>query len=115
MVDPCQSPMWKTGRIKPVTPFASIEPHLAEVDLVLIMTVEPGFGGQPFIPEMMDKVRAAADHRTRGGFGYRIEVDGGINVQTAKTAREAGADTLVVGTSAYSAPDMAGAIGVMRG
>ncbi|MEQ1859092.1 MAG: ribulose-phosphate 3-epimerase [Chthoniobacteraceae bacterium] len=101
--------------LKPGTPFASIEPHLAEVDLVLIMTVEPGFGGQPFMTEMMEKVRAAADHRARGGFGYRIEVDGGVNLPTAKLSREAGADTLVVGTSAYAAPDMAGAIRAMRG
>lgn len=101
--------------LKPGTPFAEIEPHLGDVDLVLIMTVEPGFGGQPFMPEMMEKVRAAADHRLRGGFRYRIEVDGGINFETGRLAREAGADTLVAGTSAYGAPDMAAAITTMRG
>jgi ribulose-phosphate 3-epimerase len=101
--------------LKPGTPFVEIEPLLGDVDLVLIMTVEPGFGGQPFMPEMMDKVRAAANHRVRGGFRYRIQVDGGINGETGRLAREAGADTLVVGTSAYGAPDMAAAISTMRG
>ena len=100
--------------LKPGTPFVEIEPLLGDVDLVLIMTVEPGFGGQPFMPEMMEKVRAAAAHRERGGFSYRIEVDGGINTTTGKVAREAGADTLVAGTSAYAAPDMAAAIVSMR-
>jgi len=101
--------------LKPGTPFAEIESLLGDVDLVLIMTVEPGFGGQPFMPEMMDKVRAAADHRLRGGFRYRIQVDGGINIETGRLARESGADTLVAGTSAYNAPDMAAAIAAMRG
>jgi ribulose-phosphate 3-epimerase len=101
--------------LKPGTAFAEIEPFLGDVDLVLIMTVEPGFGGQSFMPEMMGKVRSAVDHRLRGGFRYRIEVDGGINVQTAAVALEAGADTLVVGTSAYNAPDMAAALTAMRG
>lgn len=101
--------------LKPGTPFSSIEPHLGEVDLVLIMTVEPGFGGQSFMPEMMDKVRAAVAHRANRGLSYRIEVDGGINPETAKVSREAGADTLVVGTSSFGAPDMASAIRTMRG
>lgn len=101
--------------LKPGTPFTEIEPLLGQVDLVLVMTVEPGFGGQPFMPEMMDKVRAAAEHRQRGGFKYRIEVDGGINLDTSRIAREAGADTLVAGTSAYAAADMAAAIRAMRG
>ncbi len=101
--------------LKPGTPFASIEPHLAEVDLVLIMTVEPGFGGQAFMPEMMAKVRAAAERRTQLGLNYRIQVDGGINPETALLSREAGADTLVAGNSAYGAADMAAAIRAMRG
>lgn len=101
--------------LKPGTPFASIEPHLPEVDLVLIMTVEPGFGGQPFMPEMMEKVRAAAEHRARRGYSYRIEVDGGVNIATAKVCREAGADTLVAGSSSFGAPDMAAAVRAMRG
>lgn len=101
--------------LKPGTPFLSIERHLASVDLVLIMTVEPGFGGQAFMPEMMEKVRAAAERRARLGYSYRIEVDGGINAETSRVAREAGADTLVAGTSVYAAPDMAAAVKAVRG
>jgi ribulose-phosphate 3-epimerase len=101
--------------LKPGTPFVCIEEHLDQVDLVLIMTVEPGFGGQPFMPEMMEKVRAAADRRARKGYRYRIEVDGGINPETSRLSREAGADTLVAGTSVYAAGDMAAAVSAVRG
>jgi len=101
--------------LKPGTPFASLEPFLGEVDLVLIMTVEPGFGGQPFLPEMMEKVRAARDLRATRGYGYRIEVDGGVNATTGRTSIKAGADTLVAGTSVFAAPDMAAALQAIRG
>jgi ribulose-phosphate 3-epimerase len=67
------------------------------------------------MPEMMEKVRAAAELRAARGLGYRIQVDGGINAATAAIARAAGADTLVVGTSTYAAPDMAAAVRAMRG
>ena len=100
--------------MKPGTPFSSIEPFLDDVDLVLVMTVEPGFGGQPFLPDMMEKVREARKIRSARGLAYRIEVDGGINVMTAKTSIEAGADTLVAGTSVFAAPDMAAAIRTIR-
>ena len=100
--------------LKPGTPFSQIEPFLGDVDLVLVMTVEPGFGGQPFIPEMMEKVREARKIRSARGLTYRIEVDGGINVTTGKTSIEAGADTLVAGTSVFAAPDMAAAIRAIR-
>jgi ribulose-phosphate 3-epimerase len=100
--------------LKPGTPFSAVEPFLDQVDLVLVMTVEPGFGGQPFMPEMMAKVRAAHAYRHERGLKFRIEVDGGINVQTAALSITAGADTLVAGTSAFHAPDMATAIRAMR-
>jgi len=100
--------------LKPGTPFSSIEPFLGDVDLVLIMTVEPGFGGQPFLPEMMEKVREARKIRAARGLAYRIEVDGGINAMTGRTSIEAGADTLVAGTSVFAAPDMAAAIRLIR-
>lgn len=100
--------------LRPATPFAEIEPYLAEVDLVLIMTVVPGFGGQPFMMEMMPKVQAAAEARAARGLKYRIEVDGGINATTAAIAASHGADTMVAGTSAFGAPDMAAAIREMR-
>lgn len=101
--------------LKPGTAFETIEPFLGDVDLVLVMTVEPGFGGQPFIAEMMEKVRAARDARASRRLGYRIEVDGGINAATGKVSREAGADTLVAGTSVFAAADMAAAIRAVRG
>ena len=100
--------------LKPGTPFSRLEPFLADVDVVLVMTVEPGFGGQPFIPEMMEKVSAARDARSARGFRYRIEVDGGIGAATAATSTAAGADTLVAGTSVFGAKDMAGAIRTLR-
>ena len=100
--------------LKPGTPFSGIEPFLGDVDLVLVMTVEPGYGGQPFLPEMMEKVREARKIRTARDLAYRIEVDGGINAMTAGTSIEAGADTLVAGTSVFAAPDMAAAIRAIR-
>jgi ribulose-phosphate 3-epimerase len=100
--------------LKPGTPFASIEPFLSGVDLVLVMTVEPGFGGQPFIPEMMEKVREARKIRAARSLAYRIEVDGGINATTGKASYDAGADTMVAGTSVFAASDMAAAIRAIR-
>lgn len=101
--------------LKPGTPFSEIEPHLANVDLVLVMTVEPGFGGQPFLGSQMEKVSAARDMRTARGLSYRIEVDGGINATTGAQSRAAGADTLVAGNSVFCAVDMAAAIRGLRG
>lgn len=101
--------------LKPGTPFGQCEPFLDQIDLFLVMTVEPGFGGQPFMPEMMEKVRAAAAYRARYARQFRIEVDGGINLETAPIAIAAGADTLVAGTSVFGAADMAAAVRGMRG
>ena len=101
--------------LKPGTPFSRLEPFLGDVDVVLVMTVEPGFGGQSFIPEMLDKVRSARRLRTARGLDYRIEVDGGINATTGKTSIGAGADTLVAGTSVFAARDMAATIRELRG
>jgi ribulose-phosphate 3-epimerase len=100
--------------LRPGTPFSAVEPFLGQIDLLLVMTVEPGFGGQPFMPEMMEKVKAAAAARRERGLRYRIEVDGGINAATAVTSAQSGADTLVAGTSVFCAPDMAEAIRSMR-
>ena len=100
--------------LRPGTAFSAIEPYLGEIDLLLVMTVEPGFGGQPFMAEMLEKVRAGATARDRNGFAYRIQVDGGIGIQTAADSIAAGADTLVAGTSVFGAPDAAPAIARMR-
>ena len=101
--------------LRPATPFEAVVPFLDQIDLLLVMTVEPGFGGQPFMPEMMAKVRAGAEARTRQGLDFRIEVDGGINEATAAQSRELGADTLVAGTSVFGAADMAAAVCKVRG
>ncbi|MCE9626918.1 MAG: ribulose-phosphate 3-epimerase, partial [Candidatus Eisenbacteria bacterium] len=87
--------------IKPGTPFAAAAPYLPDLDLFLVMTVEPGFGGQAFKPEMMEKVSAARDERARKGLDFLIEVDGGIGHETARIAREAGADVFVAGNAIY--------------
>ena len=101
--------------LRPATDFADVVPFLAQIDLLLVMTVVPGFGGQPFMPETMPKVRAAADARASLGLGFRIEVDGGITAETAPIAIAHGADTLVAGTSVFAAADMAAAVRRIRG
>ncbi len=101
--------------LRPGTPFSDVEPYLSDIDLLLVMTVEPGFGGQPFLPEMMAKVDAAAARRRARELNFRIEVDGGINATTGPLSVGHGADTLVAGTSVFGAPDMAAAIQAVRG
>ena len=80
-------------------------PYLESVDLVLCMTVFPGFGGQSFMPSVLDSIRFIAAERARRGADFRLEVDGGINVETGRRCREAGADTFVAGTAFFKAPD----------
>jgi ribulose-phosphate 3-epimerase len=101
--------------LRPATPFSAVEPFLGLIDLLLVMTVEPGFGGQPFMPEMLGKVAAAAEARQHLRLAYRIEVDGGVGMATAPACIGAGADTLVAGTSVFSADDPAAAIRQLRG
>ena len=100
--------------IRPKTSFATVLPYLPEIDLLLVMTVEPGFGGQAFMEEMMEKVRSAVEFREKHGLGYHIEVDGGINAATAAISTANGANVLVAGTSVFGAPDMAAAIQSLR-
>lgn len=80
-------------------------PYLESVDLVLCMTVFPGFGGQAFIPSVLDSIRFLAAERRARGLDFRLEVDGGVNAETGRRCREAGADTLVAGTAFFKAPD----------
>jgi ribulose-phosphate 3-epimerase len=101
--------------LRPATPFEAVVPYLDQIDLLLVMTVVPGFGGQAFMPEMLAKVQAARDARAKAGLNFRIEVDGGINEKTAALTMEQGADTLVAGTSVFAAADMAAAIRKVRG
>ncbi len=101
--------------LNPAMPFAAVEPHLHHIDLLLIMTVHPGFGGQSFQGEMMAKVRRARELRDSLGLNYDIEVDGGITPETAPISIEAGANVLVAGTSIFKSADYAAAIRSLRG
>jgi ribulose-phosphate 3-epimerase len=100
--------------LNPATPFAAVESYLTSIDLLLIMTVHPGFGGQAFRPEMMDKVKRAREWQRQHGAALDIEVDGGINAETAKPSIENGANVLVAGTSIFRSPDYGKAIADLR-
>lgn len=100
--------------INPATPLAAATPYLHEVDLLLVMTVVPGFGGQEFMAETMPKLAEAARWRADHGFRFRLQVDGGITAVTAPSALAHGADVLVAGSSTFRAPDMAAAIRMLR-
>ncbi|MBM3488121.1 MAG: ribulose-phosphate 3-epimerase [Alphaproteobacteria bacterium] len=88
--------------LNPATPVAAVEPVLGEIDLVLVMSVNPGFGGQSFIASQLDKIRALRRLIDASGRTIDLEVDGGINPATAKDAVAAGADVLVAGTAAFA-------------
>lgn len=100
--------------VNPPTSITSAQPYLSQIDILLIMTVNPGFGGQSFIPETLPKVQQAAAWRKEHGLIYRIEVDGGINNATAAECARAGADTFVAGTSLFSQHQLKRAIEKMR-
>lgn len=100
--------------LKPGTPFAAAEPYLASIDLLLVMTVEPGFGGQAFMADMLEKVAAARTWRESHQGRYRIEVDGGIAADTARACREAGADVFVAGHAVFRQPDPRAALAELR-
>ena len=91
--------------LNPQTSLESIKYLLPKVDYVLIMTVNPGFGGQKFIPEMLEKIEELAKIREEKNYNFLIEVDGGINVETSKACREKGADILVCGSFLFGASD----------
>lgn len=100
--------------IKPATPAFVLEPLLAYVDMVLVMTVEPGFGGQSFISETMESVRAVDAMIKAKGYNIDIEVDGGITPDTIRTAYDAGARVFVAGSSVFKAHDPAEAMKALR-
>jgi ribulose-phosphate 3-epimerase len=91
--------------LNPPTPIDEVMPYLDEIDLLLVMSVDPGWGGQAFIPEVLDKVRAARAEIDARGLGLEIEIDGGINAETAPLAAAAGVDILVAGSAIFHAPD----------
>ena len=92
--------------INPGTPFERVRPFMEHVDLLLVMTVNPGFGGQPFMPECLDKIRKARQYVDRHGLMTEIEVDGGINAKTGRSSVGAGASVLAAGNALFGAPDM---------
>jgi ribulose-phosphate 3-epimerase len=100
--------------VNPPTPIKVVERYLKQIDLLLIMTVNPGFGGQSFIAETIPKIQQASAWRRQYKLSYRIEVDGGINLNTAGECISAGADTIVSGTALFHQPNMAAAIRKMR-
>src|SRR6266566_3347319 len=100
--------------INPPTGMAQVGPYLGQIDSLLVMTVNPGFGGQPFITETLPKIQQARAWRTEKRLDYRIEVDGGINFQTAAECAHAGADTFVSGTGLFQRRNLKAALKKMR-
>jgi len=95
--------------LNPETPFDAVRPYLDEIDLLLVMSVNPGWGGQAFIPDVLAKVTAARQIVDAQGLALEIEIDGGINPDTAGPAARAGADILVAGSAIFRQPDPAAA------
>ena len=100
--------------VNPPTPMRAVQPFLRHVDLILVMTVNPGFGGQPFIHETVPKIQQARRWREELGLDFRIEVDGGVTFETAGECARAGADTFVSGTGLFRQPNMTAAVRKMR-
>lgn len=100
--------------INPGTPVATLKDVLGMVDLVLVMTVNPGFGGQAFIPEMTEKIAELAALRKTHNYSYEIEVDGGIDAESAKLCAQAGADVFVAGSYVYNSDSPAARIQALR-
>lgn len=91
-----------------------VEPFLGQIDLLLCMTVVPGFGGQAFMTEVLEKIQGAVQIRETKGLSYHVEVDGGIDAVTAARCYVAGANVMVAGSSTFRAPDMAVAVSNIR-
>ena len=101
--------------LNPDTSADELLPYLDKVDLVLVMSVFPGFGGQKFIPDVLPKIRQLAKWREERGGSWRIEVDGGVDAETAPLCLAAGADTLVAGTAFFKAPDKSAFVRLCQG
>jgi ribulose-phosphate 3-epimerase len=105
----------KTGlAVNPPTPISLAQPYLEQIDCLLVMTVNPGFGGQPFIHETLPKIQQAQAWRAEKQLGYLIEVDGGINFQTAAECARAGADAFVSGVALFRQHNLPGAVKKLR-
>ena len=100
--------------IKPDTDVRVLDEYLPDLDLILIMSVEPGKGGQKFIPESVDKIKYLAEKRSIFNYKYLIEVDGGINLETSKTVKDAGCDVIVVGSFLFNQTNRSDLIGELE-
>ena len=100
--------------LNPATPVGVLDYVLDELDLVLLMSVNPGFGGQAFIPSALDKLRVVRDRIDRSGRDIRLEIDGGVKADNIREIAAAGADTFVAGSAIFNAPDYANVIARMR-
>ncbi len=100
--------------INPPTAITMVQPYLEQIDFLLVMTVNPGFGGQSFIHETLPKIQQAAEWRSEQRLGYRIGVDGGINLQTAAECAQAGADVFISGTTLFRQHSLRAAVRKMR-
>ena len=120
--EPVESLIWKIKKlgkkvglaVNPPTPISLAQPYLDKIDLLLVMTVNPGFGGQEFIHECLPKIQQADAWRRERKLPYRISVDGGVNFQTAAECARAGADTFVAGTALFRQHNMAAAVKKLR-
>ena len=101
--------------LNPASPLALCEEVLADCDLVLLMSVNPGFGGQKFIPQVLKKIEALSALKAERGLSFEIEVDGGVNAQTAPRCKAAGATVLVAGNAVFTASDPKEMIRQLRG
>ncbi|MFJ5713354.1 ribulose-phosphate 3-epimerase [Neobacillus sp. NPDC093127] len=101
--------------LNPATPVESIQHIIGDIDMVLLMSVNPGFGGQKFIPEVLPKIKTVKRMAEEKGLALEIEIDGGVNPETGKLCMEAGANVLVAGSAIYNQPDYAKAISLIRG
>lgn len=101
--------------VNPDTPVAGLFPFVADLELVLIMSVQPGFGGQSFRPEVLPKLTALSGWMAENDLGAALEIDGGVSPDNAADCRAAGAGLLVAGSAVFGAPDAAAAIAALRG
>ncbi len=100
--------------LNPSTPVQTLQHALPLLDFVLLMSVNPGFGGQKFIPYVLDKARALRDWREREGLKFAIEIDGGVSLDNVEKVAEAGVDWIVVGSGVFGTPDAAAAVAMLR-
>ena len=100
--------------LNPHTPLETVQYVLEDLDLVLLMTVNPGFGGQKFIPVMMEKIRRLADIRNKSGLDFPIQVDGGIGLDNINEVVKAGADIIVAGSAVFKSDDVGAVIRALK-